>query len=146
MDLKQMARQLVEQGGTPKDVMALLHQQHSQMAFDREDAKEHPLTTFRLSDNEWAQLKAHLLDGEAVEDDELPLDDQKSLLTRFIEAVDGDNQEEVWRLWPHLFKSRYLRAGVARALPGGGVSRGLHGSAALDAARARAEAQKGTQA
>lgn len=132
MDLTQLTTEEIAaelaKRGTQREHAALLHRKRQQFALDRENAKTHPLIGLRLSEQDWALFKNHMLDGEGVEEYGLALDDGHSLLEKFVIALEDGDQDTFWKLFPHLFKSVFLRDGVARALPGGGVTRGPHAS------------------
>ena len=99
----------------PIEVRTLLLQQRTAKAREIDDAKPHPMRDYRLSADDWAILKAYILDGGGVDED-------SALATDILQAVFSDDQETFWDQLMHLVKARAKINGRMRPLPFGGVS------------------------
>ena len=99
----------------PNEARALVLRQRIVKARREEQVKDHPMKEHRLSDTDWAALKAYIMDGGGVEEDH-------DLATDLLEAVYNDDQKIFWGELMHLVKARAKIHGRMRALPFGGVS------------------------
>jgi len=104
------ARALVKDR-TPRELSDLLNQVHVQTQYDDESAKPHPLRTLVLMPEDWAAMKAHLLDGGGVQDDTL-------LHPDLLKAIQDDDQATVWPVLVHLAKAALKRSGMITPVPG----------------------------
>jgi hypothetical protein len=106
--------ELLANGGLRGALEVLVQREHARL-HSEEDAKDHPLKAFALSDAEWADFRAHVLDGGGVVDD-------VEVRQRLHQALYSDNQAEFWPLLVHWLKSRLKTMGSVRPLPHGGVA------------------------
>lgn len=94
--------------------LRLLMAKHAETLAAKEAAKSHFFHTFRLSDKEWADFKAHMLDGGG-------LDDDADLALKVANAFYNDDQDTFWSELPHLIKAGWKRRGQFQQVPGGGT-------------------------
>lgn len=114
---------------SPKELAALLDARDNLRLFNNEHVKQHPLSTLELTDAQWGEFSAHMLDGGGVRQDEMLLDGGPSLRDRFHVALQAGDRQTTLHLLPHLVKSMMKRTGMRRQLAAGGVSAGPVGSA-----------------
>lgn len=99
----------------PIEAQSLMLRQRVIKSRRDDDAKSHPMRAYRLSSEDWGTLKAYIMDGGGVEQDD-------DLATDILQAVFSDDQEMFWNEVMHLVKARAKINGRMRPLPFGGVS------------------------
>lgn len=97
---------------TPKEAQALFAQAANKLLASNEATKQHPLSSFKLTDVEWKDFKAHCVDGGGVMDD-------FDLQTEILEALFADDQVTFWPSLVHLFKAWMKIKGRVQAHPDG---------------------------
>jgi len=104
------ARALVR-GVAPHEVIALLNEERNRLLHEEEAAKDHALVEFRLQAEEWAQFRAHMLDGGGVIE-------ERELHDVVVAALMSDDQATFWREAVHVLKAALKRAGRVVPVPG----------------------------
>lgn len=105
----------------PQILQAMAAQKNIDL-YNAEVDKTHPLSAFKLPDDEFATLIAHMMDGGGVVDDNAPLtEDGKSLGTLFWQSVLDADQTQFWPLLIGIAKCWGLVRGKVQPVTGGGV-------------------------
>lgn len=98
----------------PGEAIALLAKAHNAHLYEAEKGKKHPLSDFTIPDNEWAQLRDHVIDGGGVIED-------SDLHTEILNSILQNDQKVFWPALIHVLKSYLKIKGRIQPLAGGGV-------------------------
>lgn len=83
----------------PKEIQRLAHERMQERLTREEYAKLHPLSTFRLKEEEFDSLCKHIHDGGGAVSDE-------KLVEELQQAIHDRDQQVFWRALVHLAKAR----------------------------------------